>query len=71
MFTFSAILLMILLAWLAKRKNAEDRPTYDQTPPDLREWLVLLHARQDLKVIVFLLAGILVMLGVIADRIHW
>jgi hypothetical protein len=30
----------------------------------------MLHARQDLKLIVFLLGGIIVMLGVVADRIR-
>jgi hypothetical protein len=35
---------------------------------DLRE--LTLHMRQDLKLVAFLLAGIMVMLGVVADRIH-
>ena len=70
MFTVGAIILTIVLAWVANRGNEKDRPEYDKTPTDLREWLLLLHARQELKMIAFLLGGILVMLGVIADRIR-
>ena len=36
---------------------------------DDRNWLLLLHARQELKTIVFLLVGVIVMLGVVAGRI--
>lgn len=70
MFTAGALALTILLAWFAQRKNEEDRLTYDQTPDNLRVWLIALHVRQDLKLVAFLLGGITVMLGVIADRIH-
>ncbi len=69
MFTGGAILLMLLFVSYAHRQNENDRSQYDQMPSDLREWFLLLHARQDLKLISFLLAAILVMLGVIADRI--
>lgn len=70
MFTVAAIALVILLAWLVGRRNEKDRPGYDSAPSDLREWLLLLHIRQDLKLIAFLLGGILIALGVIADRIR-
>lgn len=70
MFTVGAFILVSILAWYAGRKNEYDRTQYDTAPFDLREWMLLLHARQDLKLICFLLAGILVMLGVIADRIQ-
>ncbi|MGD9542257.1 hypothetical protein [Methylocystis sp.] len=70
MFTLGAIILTVSLAWYAGRQNENDRSQYDGAPLDLHEWLLLLHARQDLKLISFLLGGILVMLGVIADRIQ-
>jgi hypothetical protein len=70
MFTVIAFVLLILLAWLVQRKNEKDRSTYDGTPSDLREWLLLLHLRQDMKLVAFLLGGILIMLGVVADRIR-
>ncbi len=68
MFTVGAIALVTMFAWHVGRLNEKDRAQYD-TGPDLKEWLLLLHVRQDVKLIAFLLAGILVMLGVIADRI--
>ena len=49
--------------------NQKDRSSYDYTPTDLRERELLLHIGQDLKLICFILFGILVMLGVIADCI--
>jgi hypothetical protein len=41
--------------------NADDR--------DDRIWHLVLHIRQDLKLIAFALGGVMVMLGIIADRI--
>jgi hypothetical protein len=70
MFTSGAIILISLIAWFATKQNESDRPSYDNAPPEHSQWLMLLHARQDLKLIAFLLAGILVMLGMIADRIQ-
>jgi hypothetical protein len=69
MFTFGAFALTILVAWYADRKNKADRPQYDDLPKDDAEQALLLHARQDLKLIAFLLAAILIALGVVADRI--
>ena len=69
MFTAGAFVLFALIAWYAHRKNEQDRSMYDQVIHDDREWLLLLHIRQDLKLASFLMCGILVMLGVIADRI--
>jgi hypothetical protein len=44
--------------------NEQDRHLYDEEGT----WLLVLHVRQDLKLITFLLGGVIVMLGVIADR---
>jgi hypothetical protein len=68
MFTVGAILITALLVWFAHKGNEQDRPTYDRA--DDRIWLLVLHIRQDLKLIAFLLCGVMVMLGVIADRIR-
>jgi hypothetical protein len=67
MFTTGAIVLTVLLAWFAQRKNEQDRLIYDQTD-ELRP--LLLHMRQDLKLIAFLLGGAVVMLGIVADRLR-
>lgn len=69
MFTALAIGLLVVATWHATRGNEADRKTYDALGADDRVWLVQLHARQDLKLIAISLAAILVMLGVIADRI--
>lgn len=66
MFTVGAFFFASLIAWLSQRKNDQDRSQY-QT--EERDWLVALHVRQDIKLIAFLLAGIIIMLGVIADRV--
>ena len=68
MFTVGAIVLATVLALFTGRKNNQDRQIYDNAAPDMREWLVLLHARQDLKLISSLLFGVIVMLGMVADR---
>ena len=71
MFTVGAFLLLGLLLWQAQRGNEKDRADYDRTAhKDDAVWHLLLHVRQDLKVVVFLLGGIIVLLGVIADRMH-
>jgi hypothetical protein len=39
-------------------------------PDDRHEWLLLLHVREDLKLVAFLLCGIMILLGIIADQVH-
>lgn len=71
MFTTAAIFLAGITAWLAQRANERDRATYDPLLDDGNDFrrAILLHIRQDLKVVAFLLAAVVVMLGVVADRI--
>ena len=66
-----AIILSAFLVWSAHVGNREDRAEYNRlhTTGDDGNWLLLLHARQELKTVVFLLAGVIVMLGVVAERI--
>ena len=66
MFTAVAFGVTMLLAWYGGRKNDQDRPTYDRALPDERIWLLVLHIRQDLKLVAFFLGGVIIMLGVIA-----
>lgn len=69
MFTFAAFALFVVIAFAAGRANAGDRRSYDAQPSDDPGlWLLLLHVRQDLKLVAYLLGGIMVMLGVVADR---
>jgi hypothetical protein len=68
MFTVGACFLVALLVWLAKRTNEKDRQDYERNAPDdLSRWLLMLHIRQDLRVMAFLLGGIMVLLGILAD----
>jgi hypothetical protein len=69
MFTAIACFAVALIGWWANRANDKDRPTYDRLADNdeaIRH--LLLHTRQDIKLIAFVLFAILVMLGVIADR---
>ena len=67
MFTLMAFALGAGAVWYAGRMNEQDRRDYDRTD-DLRP--LVLHIRQDLKLICFLLLAVIVILGAIADRIH-
>ena len=49
--------------------NASDRNIYEDASSDGSLWLIVLHIRQDLKAVVFLLSLIIFALGVIADLI--
>jgi hypothetical protein len=70
MYTVGAFLLIAVLCWLANRANDKDRPTYnEQMDDDEPNWL-LLHIRQDIKLVAFMLAGIIIMVGLVADRIQ-
>ena len=69
MFTTIAFFAVALVAWWASRLNDKDRPTYDRLDNDEATRYLLLHTRQDMKLIAFALFAILVMLGVIWDRL--
>jgi len=69
MFTAIACLAGALIVWGVGRLNDKDRPTYDRLDDVEAARLLLLHTRQDMKLIAYVLFAILVMLGVIADRL--
>lgn len=69
MFTTGAFFLIALIGWQVGRANIKDRANVAiLTDDEVRT--AILHARQDVKLVAFVLGAILVMLGVIADRIH-
>ncbi len=74
MFTAAVGFLIVIIGWIGNRTNEKDRETYDNLRDGglADEFLraITLHIRQDLKLIVFLLGGILLALGVVADRLH-
>lgn len=70
MFALFAVVLAGGLMWYADRTNRRDRKLdYDRLTDDERMSALVLHSRQDLKTIAFLLFGIMVLLGIIADRV--
>jgi formate hydrogenlyase subunit 4 len=61
MFTIGSFLLIVAIFWfieLHQRADPDDIETNTK------------HARQDLRLIAYILAAILFMLGIVADRIH-
>lgn len=66
-FAAAGFLAAFLIVLAADRTNRKDPPTRDD-PKELGE--MIRYSRQDLRLIAWLLAAILVMLGFIADRIH-
>jgi hypothetical protein len=70
MFTALAVALLLGILFNVDRYHAIDRKRVPEQVSDAEVRQSILHARQDLKLIAFLLAAILVMLGVIADRVQ-
>ncbi len=60
MFTIGAILLLVGMVWASERRERQEKA---QKAP-------LLFIRQYLRLAVYLLMGVIVMLGIIADRLH-
>jgi len=69
MFTLLAIGLVGLLLFSANKMNQQDRPMYSEAEAEDRTWPLVLHIRQDLKLIAGLMCGVLIMLGILADRV--
>ena len=69
MFTAIACLAGALIVWGVGRANDKDRATYDGLDDVEAARLLLMHTRQEMKLIAYVLFAILVMLGVIADRL--
>ena len=66
-YTFIGVLIITALAVYSTWRQGREDPEGE----DARAVAALIrHSRQDIRFIAFLLAGILLMLGFIADRIH-
>ena len=61
MFTLIGIGLVVLVAFLSHREQGKDSGTADD---------YVRYTRQDIRAAMWLLAAVVVMLGIIADRIH-
>jgi hypothetical protein len=67
MFTLGAFVLLGLVGWGVRRIQDRERPEYGHL--DEPNALLLLHIRQDIRLIATMLGGVIIMLGLIADRI--
>jgi hypothetical protein len=68
MFTLVALILIVGAGWYADNRHEKDRKNIAISDDDeVRS--VILHARQDIKLLVFLLGAVVLMLGIIADRL--
>jgi hypothetical protein len=61
MFTFLGIGLVGLVAFLSNREQSKDMGTTDD---------YIRHTRQDIRAVMWLLAAVVIMLGIVADRIQ-
>jgi hypothetical protein len=71
MLTGLALLIGVAIAWYAGRLNDKDSKVAASRFDEAQIGQAVVHSRQDIRLIAFLLFGILVMLGVIADLIHY
>ncbi|APO52638.1 hypothetical protein ACVIWV_002775 [Bradyrhizobium diazoefficiens] len=61
MFTLIGIGMIVVVVFLANREQRKDTGGTDD---------YIRHTRQDIRGVMWLLAAVVVMLGIIADRIH-
>jgi len=61
LFTMIGVGLVVLLAFLANREQNKDSGSTDDN---------IRYTRQDIRMVVWLLGAVVVMLGIVADRIH-
>jgi len=69
-FTIIAFVAVGVIAWFSERQEMKERSI--QAVPEEDHFLRarILFIRQDIRLVAYLLMGILAMLGVIADRLH-
>jgi len=60
MFTIGAILLLVGMVWASERRERQEKAQEASLP----------SIRQHLRLAVYLLMGVIVMLGIIADRLN-
>lgn len=70
MFTGLAFFALVGIFWFANRGELDERRQKDSAVDDDFVRARVLFIRQDLRLVVYALMGILVMLGIIADRLH-
>ena len=69
MFATTSFFVIAAFAWLSQRSNQKEQASAASFSDEVVRQSIC-FARQDLRLIAYALAAILVMLGIIADRIH-
>jgi hypothetical protein len=69
-FTIGAFLALVYIGRMTLRETAKERMHLPADPDDGLIRYSIMASREDLKLIALLLMGILIMLGIIADRIR-
>lgn len=67
MITGTAIFAITIVAFWVGRVNSQESSNYDRMGTDQARYALLLHIRQDLKLISFALFVVIILLAVIAD----
>ena len=67
MHTIGSFFALALVGWLCNRSNNSDRGMVSDLQDNEIKALIL-HARQDIKLLAFLLGLVIIMLGIIADK---
>ena len=70
MFTVGAFVAIAIVVWYARRQEASERKSQPGHVDDDFARERVLFIREDIRLIAYILMAILVMLGVIADRLH-
>ena len=70
MFTIIAFVALGVIVWFSERRESEERSIKNIPSDDDFLRARILFIRQDVRLVAYTLAGILIMLGVIADRIR-
>lgn len=70
MFTGVAFLALVAIVWFANRGELDERRQKDSPVDDDFVRARVMFIRQDLRLVVYALMGILIMLGIIADRLR-
>ncbi len=70
MFTVIALIAVPVLVWICQRQEQRERSV---APPPIDDDFArrrIIYIREEIRLVCFLLMAILVMLGIIADRLH-
>lgn len=68
MYALAAIALIVLLALAADRANRDDQEVFYKDAYEDKKLLVLVHIRQDIKLLCHLVGGLIFLVGLVATK---